>query len=34
VLGVRVGRALCPTDADGVADLLGIAGTGTTAVRR
>ncbi len=34
VLGVRVGSALCPTDADDVADLLGIAGTGTTAVRR
>jgi len=33
VLGVRVGSALCPADADDVADLLAIAGTGTTAVR-
>ena len=34
VLGVRVGHALCPADADDVAGLLDIAGTGTTAVRR
>jgi diguanylate cyclase (GGDEF)-like protein len=34
VLGVRVGSALCPADSDDVADLLAIARTGTTAVRR
>ncbi|RBY74568.1 hypothetical protein DQ239_19400 [Blastococcus sp. TF02-09] len=34
VLGVRVGHALCPADADDVAGLLDLAGTGTTAVRR
>ena len=34
VLGVRVGSALCPADADDVADLLDIARTGPSAVRR
>ena len=34
VLGVRVGSALCPADADDVADLLALARTATTAVRR
>jgi diguanylate cyclase (GGDEF)-like protein len=33
-LGVRVGTALCPADADDVAGLLGIAAAGETAVRR
>ncbi|MBJ7451449.1 MAG: hypothetical protein JHC71_05100, partial [Blastococcus sp.] len=34
VLGVRVGSALCPVESDDVAELLALAGTGTTAVRR
>ncbi len=33
-LGVRVGTALCPADADDVPGLLGIAAAGETAVRR
>lgn len=34
VLGVRVGTALCPSDAGDVADLLALAASGETGVRR